>query len=114
MPVFSSTQTTTARSGGFRYSPTTSRTFSMNSGSSDNLKVSAAHGFSPNARQTRATVGWLMPVALAMSRVDQCVATFRLLRERLYDERLDGVVAELARHTRSRLVVQSVKSRDDK
>jgi hypothetical protein len=29
MPVFSSTRTTTARSGGFSCNPTTSRTFSM-------------------------------------------------------------------------------------
>jgi hypothetical protein len=36
-----------------------SLTFSINSGVADNLKVSVAHGFSPNARQTRATVGLL-------------------------------------------------------
>jgi hypothetical protein len=47
----------------------------MNSGSSDSLKVSVAHGLSPNARHTRATVGWLIPLALAMSRLDQCVAS---------------------------------------
>jgi len=50
----------------------------MNSGSSDNLKVSVAQGFSPNARQMRDTVGWLIPVALAMSRVDQWVASLGL------------------------------------
>jgi hypothetical protein len=55
--------------------PTTTRIFSMNSGSSESLKVSVAQGFRPNARHTRATVGWLMPVALAMSLVDQWVAS---------------------------------------
>ena len=52
-----------------------SRTLSMNSGSVDNLKVSSIHGLRPNAFQIRLTVGWLIPVALAMPRVDQCVAS---------------------------------------
>jgi len=39
-PVFSATHRTIAASGGFRDNPTTSRTFSMNGGSVDSLKVS--------------------------------------------------------------------------
>jgi hypothetical protein len=51
--VFSSTHNTTAASGGFRYSPTTSRTLSMNCGSVDSLKSSMRCGLSPKARQIR-------------------------------------------------------------
>ena len=51
--VFSSTHSTTAASGGFRYRPTMSRTLSMNSGSGDSLNVSIRCGLSPNARQIR-------------------------------------------------------------
>ena len=75
MAVFSSTQNTMARSGGFMYNPTRSRTLSMNNGSVDNLNVSSIHGLSPNAFQIRATVGWDIPVAVATPRVDQCVAS---------------------------------------
>jgi hypothetical protein len=45
----SSTHSTRAASGGFRDSPTTSRTLSMNCGSVDSLKVSIRCGLSPNA-----------------------------------------------------------------
>ena len=55
---FSSTQSTTARSGGFMYNPTMSRTLSRNNGSLDNLKVSSSHGLRPNAFQMRLIVGW--------------------------------------------------------
>jgi len=42
-----------ARSGGLRYSPTTSRTFSTKNGSVESLKVSLLCGFSPKAFQMR-------------------------------------------------------------
>ena len=42
-----------ARSGGLRYNPTTSRTFSTKYGSVENLKVSWRWGLSPKARQIR-------------------------------------------------------------
>ena len=58
------------RSGGLRYLPTTSRTFSTNWGSSDSLNVSVSHGFSPNARQIRPTEEGDIPSFLARSRVD--------------------------------------------
>src|SRR3954447_22828420 len=51
-----------------------SRTLSMNNGSVDSLNVSSTHGLSPNAFQIRLTVGCDIPVALAIARVDQCVA----------------------------------------
>ncbi|OQB98271.1 MAG: hypothetical protein BWX79_03353 [Alphaproteobacteria bacterium ADurb.Bin100] len=38
--LFSSTQMTKALSGGLRYKPTTSRSFSMTNGSLDSLKLS--------------------------------------------------------------------------
>ena len=48
-------QSTTAFSGGFRYSPTTSRIFASSSGSVENLNVSRRHGCSFHLRQIRAT-----------------------------------------------------------
>src|SRR5918995_198318 len=56
--LFSSTHSTTAPSGGLRYSPTTSEIFRSSSGSVENLKVSVRWGFKPWARQTRVTVTW--------------------------------------------------------
>ena len=53
--AFSSMQTTTAFSGGFRYKPMTSRTLASNSGSVENLNVSRFHGFRSCSRQMRAT-----------------------------------------------------------
>src|SRR5512142_2409388 len=72
--LFSSRQSTTALSGGFRYRPTTSTSFSSNRGSFDSLNVSARCGCSPRARQTRCTVSRLTPTRAAIVRVDQCVA----------------------------------------
>ena len=64
-------ESTSARSGGFRYNPTISRTFSRNSGSLDNLKVSLRCGWRAKARQMRFTVLRLNPDAAASDRVDQ-------------------------------------------
>src|SRR4029453_12858100 len=72
---FSSTDSTSARSGGSRYSPTTSRTFSTNCGSLDSLNPSARCGLSPNAFQIRPTVDLLSPDRLAIDARDQCVAS---------------------------------------
>jgi hypothetical protein len=72
--LFSSTLRTTARSGGLRYNPTTSRTFSTKYGSVDSLNASCRWGRRPNARQIRLTAVWDRPVALAMPRVLQWVA----------------------------------------
>jgi hypothetical protein len=55
-----------------------SPTLSTNWGSVESLKLSVRHGCSPNARQMRATVDCDIPVSLAMSRVDQCVASWGL------------------------------------
>jgi hypothetical protein len=76
---FSSTQTTTAFSGGCRYSPTTSRIFPSSCGSVENLNVSARQGWTPKRCQIRATVTCEIGVpsaasAVASSREDQCVA----------------------------------------
>jgi hypothetical protein len=69
--LFSSTQRTTARSGGSKYKPTTSRSVSMNNGSVDSLKLSARCGLSSKACQIRRMVVGDMPVALAIEQVDQ-------------------------------------------
>ena len=52
--AFSSTDKSSARSGGLKYRPTMSRTLSMNNGSFDSLKVSTRCGCSAKAYQMRA------------------------------------------------------------
>jgi hypothetical protein len=47
----------------------------MNCGSVDSFQVSARCGLRPNARQMRLTAVWLIPVARAIDRVDQWVAS---------------------------------------
>ena len=73
---FSSTHSTTARSGGLRYSPTTSRTLATNCGSLDSFQVSWRCGCSPNAFQIRSTADCVRPTSRAIERVDQCVASW--------------------------------------
>jgi hypothetical protein len=72
---FSSTHMTTAASGGFRQSPTMSRTSSMNCGSGESLNASVWCALRPKARQIRLIALWLSPVAAAIDRVDQWVAS---------------------------------------
>ena len=73
---FSSTQSTTAFSGGARYSPTTSVTLATSSGSVENRNDSARHGCTPYSRHARATVASPMPRWRASSRLDQCVTPY--------------------------------------
>ena len=72
--LFSSTLSTSARSGGLRYRPTISRTFSTNWGSADSLKVSNAMRLEaerlPNPRDRRLPTG---PTAAPKVRVLHCV-----------------------------------------
>src|SRR5258705_13065658 len=70
---FSSAQSTTARSGGLWYSPTTSTTFSTNSGSVDSLNVSARCGLRPKSFQIRPIVERDRPDLAAIDFRDQCV-----------------------------------------
>jgi len=64
---------TIALSGGFRYSPTTSRILASSSGSVENLNVCTRHGCRPHFFQVVDTVKSLTPNCLASSRLDQCV-----------------------------------------
>jgi hypothetical protein len=48
-------------------------TLASSSGSVENLKVSAFHGFTPYRFHAAATVTWLVPSRSASSRDDQCV-----------------------------------------
>jgi hypothetical protein len=75
--AFSSIESTTALSGGFRYSPTTSRILDSSSGSVENLNVSRRHGCSPHLRQIFATHTFEIPSCSASSRLDQCVTASR-------------------------------------
>ena len=68
------TQNTTALSGGFRYKPTTSRSFSTKRGSFENLKRSTRCGCRRCCRQILRTIASLTPCARASCRLIQCVA----------------------------------------
>src|SRR6266568_871799 len=70
---FSSAHSTTALSGGLRYNPTTSTSFSSNRLSLDSLNVSTRCGCRPRPAQMRCTVAEEIPVALAIVRQLQWV-----------------------------------------
>src|SRR5712671_6693857 len=72
--LFSSTHSTRACWGGFRYKPTMSSSFSAKAGSLLILKLSTRCGFRPWWRQMRRTLASLIPAAAAMVRVLQWVA----------------------------------------
>jgi hypothetical protein len=78
-----------------------SRTFSMNSGSFDNLKVSLRCGCSAKACQIRLTVLRLSPHCTASERVLQCVASFGL----------DSSVIVSTRSTSASLTLRGVPGR---
>ena len=65
---------TIAFSGGFKYNPTTSTSFSVNRGSLLTLNVSTRWGCNPSSFQILRTVSLLTPARSAIVRVDQCVA----------------------------------------
>src|SRR5262245_12557244 len=71
---FSWKQDTTAFSGGLWYRPTTSTTFSTNSGSEESLKPSVRCGLSSKSRQILPIVDRDRPDALAIDARDQWVA----------------------------------------
>src|ERR1700751_5184969 len=70
---FSSMHSTIAFSGGLRYRPTTSISFSSNFGSLDSLNVWTRCGFKPRAAHTRCTVAGETPALAAIVRHDQWV-----------------------------------------
>src|ERR1039458_8332087 len=73
---FSSTHSTTALSGGLWYRPTTSTTFSMNSGSVEILNPSVRCGLRSNLRQIRPMVDLDRALRLAHKVRDQGGASF--------------------------------------
>ena len=91
--LFSSTHSTTAFSGGARYSPTMSTTLASSSGSVENLNVSAFHGLTPYSFQIAATVECSIPSRSANSRLDQCVTP------RLFGGGVNVAVITFARST---------------
>src|ERR1700675_2542368 len=76
MPLFSSTHKTTAFSGGCKYSPTISRTFSTENGSLESLKCFCRCGSNPKACQMRCTVDFDSRVSAAICRILQWVPPF--------------------------------------
>src|ERR1035438_3027382 len=78
--LFSSTQSTIACCGGFRYRPTTSVNFSRNLASRDSLKVFVRCGFRLWLFQMLFMVDLLTSCASAIVRQLQCVIPLGLLR----------------------------------
>ena len=106
---FSSTHSTTARSGGLRYSPTTSRTLSMNSGSFDSFQDSWRWGCSPNARQIRDTADCVSPTSAGHRARRPVRGVLGRALQGLDDHLLDLGVGHRPRPPRTRLVGQAVK-----
>ena len=71
--LFSSTHKTIACSGGAQYSPTTSVTLPMSSGSVENVNVSLRQGCTPYLRHALATVAFPIFNWSASNLDDQCV-----------------------------------------
>src|SRR3954453_13758268 len=94
---FSSTHSTTARSGGLRYSPTTSRTLSINSGSLDNFHISWRWGGNPKARQIRETADCARPTSLSRERREPVRGLLGRRLQLLVDHNLDLVVVDRPR-----------------
>lgn len=72
--LFSSMHSTIAFSGGLRYTPTTSTSFSSKSGSPESLNVRTRCGCRSRADQIRCTVEEDTPARSAIVRHDQCVS----------------------------------------
>jgi hypothetical protein len=68
MPDFSSTDHTTAFSGGLRYRPHTSAAFSQKSGSWEVIHDSVCHGLRSSERQMRHTCEAEMPTPCSLRR----------------------------------------------
>ena len=112
--LFSSTLSTSARSGGLRYRPTISRTFSTNWGSADSLKVSTRCAWRPNVCQIRAIVAFRQ----ADRRAQGPSAPLRDLRRRRFqcarDHRDHVVVADRPGRPRPRLIAQPFEATQPK
>ena len=109
--VFSSTHSTTAASGGFRYSPATSRTLSTNCGSGDTLYSSMRWGLSPNARHICDTAVCDTPDRRFGHRPRRPVRRVRRGRlQSAHEHVLDHRVGDLARRARPRVVGQPVQA----
>ena len=107
--LFSSTHRTMARSGGVRYSPTTSRTFSTKYGSVESLNVSARCGFRPNARQIRPTADLRQAGGLGHAAGAPVGGVRRLGLQRPGDDPLDVGVGDRPRGAGPGLVGQPVE-----
>ena len=105
--LFSSAHSTSARSGGLRYRPTISRTFSINCGSVDSLNVSVRCGCRPKAFQIRCTA----LARHARRRRHRANAPVRGIPrrgfQRLDHHRLDLVIGDAPRCATARLVQQT-------
>src|SRR6476646_1410825 len=98
-----------ARSGGFKYSPTISRTFSTNWGSLETLKFSTRCGCRPKARQIRTMAFCDRPVSSAIRRVLQCVLLAGIDSNVFVMTSSILLIGDFARCTDSRLIQQAIQ-----
>jgi hypothetical protein len=108
--VFSSTHNTTALSGGFRYSPTMSRTLSTKAGSVESLKLFERCGCTPKSESIRATVLFERPVSEAAERTVQCCAFGRLLLQNGAQQAGDAILVVGTRPARTSFAVEAHKT----
>ena len=99
---------TTARSGGSRYRPTTSRTFSTNCGSLESFHFSCRCGLSPNACQMSCTAVCVSPTS-GPSTASTSASRPRRALQRLDDHLIDLGVGDRPRPARPRLIHQPVQ-----
>ena len=93
--LFSSTHSTTALSGGLRYNPTTSVSFSVNAGSVDNLKVLTRWSCTSCASQIRCTVDVADARRFGHRAATPVRRTRRRLLQRGIHDGLDGMLGDL-------------------
>ena len=101
-----SVHSTTAASGGFRYSPVISWTSSTKLGSGDTLNSSTRRGFKPNACQIRRIADGDIPTAAAMERLDRCVAFAGVSSRSFHYDSVHRLIGDTTRSTRTRSVVK--------
>ena len=84
-----------------KYRPQMSWTFSISKGSLESFQVSWRWGCNPKTCQIRITASGVIPISLAIERVDQCVAFFGALSK----------VLVTTRSTRSSVIVRGLPGR---
>ena len=99
--------------GGFKYSPTTSRSFSMKNGSVDSLKLSRRWGWSPNACRSDARWSWRCWSRRPSRARSMGGAILGPGVQGRVEQLRDALVVDRARLARAQLVMQALDAAGD-